>query len=112
MNKNMTDKTPIGRLVVYIRSPDGDEEELCEQDLDPEKTATEAIGDALVEMSLGQRTPVDSARFMLNMRDVKGNDRRRMRAIVEKDDCRKCIIENKGTCVRGHTVEWIKKILA
>jgi len=104
----MIKKTPVEKLVVYIRRPEGEEELIDEHDLNPK----ESLGDALLEMSLGQRTPVDGARFLLNMRDIKGNDRRRLRAMVESEACKHCLFENKGKCAEGHTEEWVKKILA
>ena len=79
----MITDTTKEKLVVYRISADGTEEELCEHEIDPTKT----IGDTLFEMSLEQRTPYEAARFMLNMRDVKGNERRRLRAIVDKEAC-------------------------
>jgi len=96
------------KLVVYRISADEAKEELCEHEIDPTKT----IGDALFEMSLEQRTPVEAARFMLNMRDVKGNERRRLRAMVDKEACRQCIRDNNGVCIRGNSEEWVEKILA
>jgi hypothetical protein len=95
------------KLVIYRISADGTEEELCEHEIDPTKT----IGDTLFEMSLEQRTPYEAARFMLNMRDVKGNERRRLRAIVDKEACKQCIRDNNGVCIRGYSEEWVEKIL-
>jgi hypothetical protein len=103
----MDTKTPE-RLAVYRISADGTEELLDEHELKPD----ESIGAALFEMSLGQRTPTEAAAFMLNMRDVKGNERRRLKAMVEREACKRCIIDNKGKCLEGHTEEWVKKILA
>jgi len=104
----MTTDTTTEKLVVYRISADGTAEELCEHEIDPTKT----IGDTLFEMSLEQRTPYEAARFMLNMRDVKGNERRRLRAIVDKEACRRCIRDNNGVCIKGYSEEWVKKILA
>lgn len=104
----MATETPKEKLAVYRISADGTEELLDEHDLKPD----ESIGDALFEMSLEQRTPVEAARFKLNMRDVKGNERRRLRAIVDKEACKQCIRDNNGVCIRGYSEEWVKKILA
>ena len=103
----MTTETPIERLAVYLILADGTEELLDEHDLKP----NESIGHALFEMSLGQRSPIEAARFMLNMRDVKGNERRRLRAMVDKEACKQCIRDNNGVCIRGNSEEWVEKIL-
>jgi hypothetical protein len=95
------------KLVVYRISGDGTKEMLDEHELKPD----ESIGSALFEMSLEQRTPYEAARFMLNMRDVKGNERRRLRAIVDKEACKQCIRDNNGVCIKGYSEEWVKKIL-
>jgi hypothetical protein len=104
----MTTEAPMKKLAVYLISADGTEELLDEHELKPD----ESIGNALFEMSLGQRTPVEAARFMLNMRDVKGNERRRLRALVDKEACKQCIRDNDGVCIKGYSEEWVKKILA
>jgi len=85
------------KLEVYRISADGTKELLDERELKPD----ESIGAALFEMSLEQRTPTEAAAFMLNMRDVKGNERRRLRAMVEREACKQCILENKGKCPEG-----------
>jgi hypothetical protein len=103
----MTTEAPMEKLAVYLISAEGTEELLDEHELKPD----ESIGNALFEMSLGQRTPVEAARFMLNMRDVKGNERRRLRALVDKEACKQCIRDNDGVCIRGYSEEWVKKIL-
>ena len=102
-----TTKTPE-KLAVYRISADGTEELLTEHELKPD----ESIGSALFEMSLGQRTPVEAARFMLNMRDVKGNKRRRLRAMVDKEACKQCIRDNNGVCIRGNSDKWVEKVLS
>ena len=99
-------KTPE-KMAVYLISGDGTQELLDERELKPD----ESIGAALFEMSLEQRTPTEAAAFMLNMRDVKGNERRRLRAMVEREACKQCITKHEGRCLFGHTEEWVKKIL-
>ena len=114
----MGNETPMGKIVVYIRSPDGEERDLlCEHDFAPEigndrMAWRKAFADALFEISLGERTPSDGARFLLNMRDVKGNARRQLKTIIKRAACKQCLIENKGTCLEGHTEEWVKIIKA
>lgn len=88
------EETP-GKIAVYHISQDGAKELLDERELKPDET----IGAALFEMSLEQRTPTEAAAFMLNMRDVKGNERRRLRVMVDREACKEAkrlLDEKKG----------------
>ncbi len=104
----MATETPKEKLAIYRISADRTEELLDEHEMKP----GESIGDALFEMSLGQRSPIEAARFMLNMRDVKGNERRRLRAMVDKEACKQCIRDNNGVCIRGNSDKWVEKVLS
>lgn len=69
------------KIEVYRISGDGNKELIDDHEMSP----SESIGAALFKMSLEQRTPTDAAVFMLNMRDVKGNERRRLKAVVDRE---------------------------
>ena len=95
-------------IAVYLRDGEGNEEELITEEVED---SADGVAHAVYEASMGLRTPIDAARFMLGLTYIKGAERRRLRNMVERDACKQCLIENKGKCNEGHTEKWVKKIL-
>lgn len=102
-------------IAIYLRDVDeegnveGDEAEITTYHVDEEDA--DGVAHAVYNASLALRTPIDAARFMLGLTYIKGAERRRLRNIVERDACKRCLIENTGKCAEGHTEKWIKKVL-
>jgi hypothetical protein len=111
MGRNMNDLTTgKEKISVFFDDEDESSEILCEQNLEAGIPFTEAVGNALYEMSLGQRTVIDGAKFLLTV-GVSRKERSPLREMVKRHECRECIQEHDGKCVEGHSEEWVKKIL-
>jgi hypothetical protein len=109
-----------GRIAIYriaegytpelLAEEDVRDEDYDIEDVEPGFSDSDALAEAAQRAVLKLRTPHGRDRFLMDLRSIRGKDRKHIKRSLEDYDCRKCLRESGWVCGADEKSDaWIEK---